>query len=111
MCYLIREQQAGASEARGATLPPSIDRLRPRWIAALAAALIGGVAVAALVAPPSTSPLLKTKDSAPAVSLASGVAVPTAAAALERGSAPLDDGVPSTSDVVKAGLGHCTHGL
>jgi hypothetical protein len=107
MCYLVREQQARAAERGGATLPPSFDRLRPRWIGAVAAALIGGLAVAALVAPPSTSPLLNTKDSAAPAPLASRAeAVPTAAV-VGQGSAPLDDGVPSSSDMVKAGMGHC----
>ena len=95
MCYLVREQQAGAAELGGATLPPSLDRLRPRLIGAVAAALIGGLAVAAMVAPPSASPLLNAKDSAaPAPIAAMAVAVPMTAV-VEQGSAPLDDGVPS----------------
>jgi hypothetical protein len=110
MCYLIREQQAGAAERGGATLPPSLDRLRPRWIGAVAAALIGGLAVAALVGPPSTPPPLETKDSA-AAPLASRVVSVPAAAVVEQGSAPLDDGVPSASDVMKAGASPCQHGL
>jgi len=110
MCYLVREKQAEAAERGGATLPPSLNRLRPRWVGAVAAALIGGLAVAALVAPPSTPPLLNTKDSAPAPLASRAVAVPTAAV-VEQGSAPVDDGVPSASDVVKAGMGHCDHGL
>jgi hypothetical protein len=111
MCYLVREKQAEAAERGGATLPPSLNRLRPRWAGAVAAALIGGLAVAALVAPPSTPPLLNTKDSAPAPLASRAVTVP-AAAVVEQGSAlPVDDGVPSTSDVVKAGMGHCDHGL
>jgi hypothetical protein len=108
MCYLFHEQQAGAAERGGATLPPSLDRLRPRLIGGVAAALIGGLAVAAIVAPPS---LLNAKDSAaPAPLAARAVAVPMTAV-VEQGSAPVDDGVPSASDVVKAGLGHCDHGL
>lgn len=109
MCYLVRERQAGMAEPGGATVPPSIDRLRPRWAGAIAAALIGGVAVAALVAP-STPPLSTVKDSARAPLVSSAPAVPTATV-VEQGSAPVDDGVPTSSDVVKAGLGHCDHGL
>ena len=109
MCYLIREQQAGAEERGGATLPPSL-RLRPRWAGAAAAALIGGLAVAALVAPSPTSPLLSTKDSAPAPITSTAVVVPTSAV-VRQGSAPVDDGVPSASDVVKVGMGECHHGL
>jgi hypothetical protein len=122
MCYLVREHRAGAAEPGGATLPPSLDRLQPRWIGAVAAALVAGVAVAALVAPPSTPPLLNVKDAAaPTVPLASKLeAVPAAAvlqttakssSPIEQSSTPLDDGVPSASDVVKAGMGHCEHGL
>lgn len=107
MCYLIREQQAGAAERGGAALPPSLERLRSRWIGAVAAALMGGLAVAAIVAPPSASPPLEAKASA--APLAAG-AVPTPAV-VELGSTPVDDGVPSAPDVVRAGLGHCDHGL
>jgi hypothetical protein len=111
MCYLIREQQAGAAERGGAALPPSLDRLRTRWIGAVAAALIGGLAVAAIVAPPSASPPLAAKASAaPAPLAASAVAVPTPAV-VELSSTPVDDGVPSAPDVVRAGLGHCDHSL
>ena len=110
MCYLYREQQAGAAERGGATLPPSLG-LRPRLIGAVAAALIGGLAVAAIVAPRSASPLLEAKNSAaPAPIAARSVAVPTAAV-VEQVSAPVDDGVPSAPDVVKASMGHCDHGL
>jgi hypothetical protein len=117
MCYLIREQQAGAAESGGAKLPPSPNRLRPRWVGAGAVALIGGLAMAALVAPQSTSPVLSTtapvvntKHAAPAPLASSGVAAPTGAV-VERGSAPVDDGVPSSTDTVKAGMGDCHHGL
>ncbi|HWP12093.1 MAG TPA: hypothetical protein VNN06_09750 [Ramlibacter sp.] len=110
MCYLIREHSAGAAERGAAALPPSLERMRPRWIGAVAAALIGGVAVAALVAQPSVSPSLSVKESAPpAAALASqAMAEPTAAGPV---SAPVDDGVSSAMEVVKAGMGQCEHGL
>lgn len=111
MCYLYREQQAEAAVRGGATLPPSLDRLRPRWVGAVAAALIGGLAVAAMVASPSASPLLNAKDSAaPAPLAARTVAVPTTGA-VEQSSLPVDDGVPGAPDMVKAGMGHCDHSL
>ena len=118
MCYLIREHRARAAENGGATLPPSLDRLQPRWAGAVAAALIAGVAVAALVAPAPTSPDLTVKDSAPAAPVASSATAVPAAAVLQAAAptAPtaekisLDDGVPSPSDVVKAGM-DCEHGL
>jgi hypothetical protein len=33
------------------------------------------------------------------------------AAKVETGAPQVDDGVPNTSDVAKAGLGQCHHGL
>jgi hypothetical protein len=33
------------------------------------------------------------------------------ASVVETGSPPADDGVPSSSDVAKAGMGQCHHGL
>jgi len=111
MCYLVRERQAGAAQPGGAALPPSPGRLRPRWAAAAVAALIGGLAMAALVAPPAKAPLLSATDSAPLAPVVSRAAAVPAAAGVEHGSAPFDDGLPSTSDVVKAGAGPCHHGL
>ena len=111
MCYLFREQQAGAAERGGAALPPGIDRLRPRLIGAVAAALIGGLAVAAILAPPSASPPLNAKESAAPASLAARAVVIPATAVVEQSSATVDDGVPSAPDVVKAGVGHCDHSM
>lgn len=110
MCYLIREQRAGA-QAGDTAAPQNLDRMRPRWAGAVAAALIGGLAVAAIVAPPSVSPLLSAKDSAaPAPLAASAVAVPTEAA-FRQSSTPVNDGVPTAPDTVKAGMGNCSHAL
>ncbi|MEO8653270.1 MAG: hypothetical protein ABI409_04035 [Ramlibacter sp.] len=110
MCYLYREQQAGAAQPGGATLPPSLDRLRPRLIGAVAAVLLGGLAVAAIVAPPSASPVLNAKDSgAPAPIAAKATALPMTPV-VEQGSVPVDDGVPG-DDMAKAGMGHCSHDL
>ncbi len=111
MCYLIREQRDGAALADDTAVPQSLDRLRPRWVGAVAAALIGGLAVAAIVAPPSVSPLSSAKDSAaPAPLAASAVALPTEAA-FRQSSTPVDDGVPTAPDTVKTGMGHCNHAL
>jgi hypothetical protein len=111
MCYLIREQRAGAALADDTAVPQNVDRLRPRWAGAVAATLIGGLAVAAMVAPPSASPLLSAKESAaPAPLAASAVALPTEAA-LRQSSTPVDDGVPTAPDTVKAAMGHCSHDL
>lgn len=111
MCYLIREHRTGAAEAGDTALPQNLGRMRPRWAGAVAAALIGGLAVAAIVAPPSVSPLLNAKDSAaPAPVDQSTGAVPTASV-VRQGSAPVDDGVPTAPDTVKAGMGNCSHEL
>ena len=111
MCYLVREHQAGASEPGGAVLPPSRGPLRPRSIGAVVAVLMAGVAVAALVAPPATSLRADTKDAAPVIPLASKTAILPTATGVEKSSLPVDDGVPSPSDVAKAGAGECHHGL
>jgi hypothetical protein len=112
MCYLVRHHQAGASEGGRAPQPPSLDRVRPRWVGAVGAALIGGLAVAAIVAPSSTSPPVRDRESAaPAPITSSAAAAVPMAAVVEAGSPPADDGVPGTSDVAKAGMGHCEHGL
>lgn len=120
MCYLVRQSQAEA-ERGGATTPPSLHSTRPRWAAAIAAALIGGVAVAALVGSPSTPPQMSAKE-IPGPLATQAQAVPVTAAVQQgsqqgfqqgsqQGSAPVDDGVPTASDVVKAGMGDCHHGL
>jgi hypothetical protein len=111
MCYLIREQRAGAVQGGDTAEPQNLDRMRPRWAGAVAAALIGGFAVAAIVAPASVSPLLSAKDSAaPAPLAATAAAVPTEAA-FRQGSTSIDDGVPAAPDTAKAGMGHCSHEL
>lgn len=113
MCYLVRHHQAGAAEGGSAPVPPSLDRARSRWTGAVAAALIGGLAVAAIVAPTSTSsPTLRDRESAaPApITTSTATAVPMAAV-VETGSTSADDGVPSTSDSAKAGMDQCHHGL
>ncbi len=105
MCYLVREPRAGAAGSGGASQPTGPDRLRPRWIGAIAAALMASLAVAAIVAP-SPSTLSNAKQSeAPAPLAAKLTAVP--AAGVERTAAPLavDDEVP------RAAAGHCDHGL
>ncbi|HXD43227.1 MAG TPA: hypothetical protein VN649_21870 [Ramlibacter sp.] len=110
MCYLIRQTQSETE--RGGSVPsPGLDRLRSRWIGAAAALLVGGVAVAALVGGPATPPA-QTKDSASAAPVVSRTAAVPTAAGVEQVSLPADDGVPtSSSDVVKAGLGHCHHDM
>lgn len=109
MCYLVREKQAEASERGGAPLPPGFGRLRPRWIGAVAAALIGGLAVAALIAAPGETAQLTAKDSGAPAPIASSAAQVPAAAVVEQFSVTLDEGAPSTSEVASTGMGRCDH--
>ena len=109
MCYLVRHQQAEAGRASPVT-PPSFDGLSPRWIGAAAATLIGGLALAAFVAPSST-PLLSAKEPAAPAPITARAAPMPLVPVVEQGSAGADDGVPTSSDVVKAGIGPCHHGM
>jgi len=111
MCYLVRHHQAGAAEGGTAPQPPSLDRVRPRWIGAAAAALIGGLAVAAIVTPTSTSAPVRDTQAAAPIATSAAVAVPVAAVVEPGSSVPADDGVPTSSDVAKSGMGECHHGL
>jgi hypothetical protein len=112
MCYVVRQQQA---EAAGAAVPPSQvpQRLRPRLVAAVAAAVFGGFALDALTGSPSAPPLSSQKDEAPTAPLVTRAATVPTSGVVEVGSGPVDDGVPtaSTRDVANAGVGHCHHGL
>jgi hypothetical protein len=119
MCYLVRHQQPEA-KLNPAETPPKIGSVRPRWIGAAAAMLIGGLAVAAaLVSQPSAPPSVKSQDLAATAPLnSSSVRLSSFESASRQSSqvvlptalAP-DDDVPAASDVAKAGLGHCEHGL
>jgi hypothetical protein len=111
MCYLVRQQQHEAQHD-GAPAAPGLDRLRPRWIGVGAAALATGLAVAAsLVSTPASAPIVNEKDAAAPAALVTVVkdtAVPAADGGAQK-SAPVDDGVPSAADGMKAA--GCHHGL
>ena len=109
MCYLVRHQQAEAGRESSAT-PPSFNGLRPRWIGAAAATLVGGLALAAFVAPSSTPRLTAKEAAGPAPITAKMSPVPLVPV-VEQGPAGVDDGVPTSSDVAKAGSGPCHHGM
>jgi len=107
MCYLIRDKQAGA-EHGSASSPEMSGKLRPRWIGAGAAALAGGLALAALVTP---APLTPPRQSAAAVPMTATMGAAPATPVVEQRTSAVDDGVPTTRhDVAKAG-GDCHHGL
>ena len=107
MCYLVR-QPATEGELGAVPPTPGSDRVRPRWAGAAVATVIGGLALAALVAPSPTQP---PQSAAPLAARTGSVPVEPASA-IERTSLPADDGVPtSTPDVARAGIGPCHHGL
>lgn len=108
MCYMLRQQQA-AAEPGGVTVPPRMDSVRPRWVAAAGAALIGGLALAAFVQPSSTSTLPEPAQAAALLPVAAKSTGSTGAPPTE-GLAP-DDGVPTASTSPKSGMGHCHQGL
>lgn len=108
MCYLIRERQAGAAQSAGATPAQNPQGLRPRWIGAIGATLIGGLTLAAIFDPPQASMVLEAEAPAPVAERTSAL---PGASGVEAGLAQIDDGVPSSPDRVKAGLGRCSHDL
>jgi hypothetical protein len=114
MCYLVRQQQAEAAPG-GSVEPPGFGSVRPRWVGAAAAMLIGGLAVAAaLVTTPSQAPQVQSarEAGAPLPVATRSTPLPAAAGGVEQTALPMDDGVPgSSTEMVKAGAGGCSHGL
>jgi hypothetical protein len=112
MCHLVREASA-AGDARSATQATPPLRVPPRWAGALGAALVGGLALAALVTPAPVPQEASVQPPAAAVVpvVLKTEAVPTATSG--AGPSPgVDDGVPTSPDVRKAaGLGGCHHEL
>lgn len=111
MCHLVRTQPEESPFTTTTPASPRPERLRPRWAGALAFALVGGFALAALVAPAPTAKVPEVPPTAAPVVKHAG-ALP-ATGGIERTSLPMDDGVPTapTTDVVGAGMGPCHHGL
>jgi hypothetical protein len=107
MCYGIRAEQAEPGR-EGASLPSSgLDRMRPRVAGAVAALLVAGFAMAALVAP---SPTMKTEQPAAAMLPVAGKMTVSPASLVEQTSTGMDDGVPTAMDT-KRHEGDCHHGL
>ena len=108
MCYLAREHQAPLEDEAAATSThtPSV---RPRWVGAAVAAVMGGFALAAFLAP-SVPPA--SADEAASVGPQPVAANLPAAPVADRGS-PIspDDGVPTSTDVAKSADSSCHHGL
>ena len=113
MCYLVRQQQP-AAELGGVAQPPGLPGVRPRWAGAAAVTLYGGLALAgALLTTPSMAPQVRSaKDAGAPLPVAEQRTQLPAGGGVQETSLQMDDGVPtSTSDIPKAGLGHCHHGL
>ena len=108
MCYLAR--QSAAEPERGASSPvPGSDRVRPRWAGAAAAAVIAGLALAALVAPSPTAPSLPKEKAAVAPVVTRTIEMPTAAT-VER-IVLGDDGLAAPPDTARAGIRPCAEEL
>lgn len=109
MCYMVRQQQP-EREVRGSSLPAGPERVRPRWAGALVAALVGGVALAALMVPNSAPPeasvvAQRGAPLAPVVARAS----PAPQGTVLEPAAGIDDGVPSSG--MKTAASPCHHGM
>ena len=107
MCYLAREHQAPL-EDDAATTSTHTPSVRPRWVGAAVAAMVGGFALAAFLAP-SVPPASADQASVGPQPVAAAN-VPTAPVA-ERSPISPDDGVPTSTDVAKAADSSCHHGL
>ena len=120
MCYRVRQENIAADVA-GATPPKEAagpQRLRPGWIGAGAAALVAGLAAAALVLPRGAAGEPQPPQQPQPV-----VAPPPPVAATQPvafttiidqtvSTLTLDDGVPApTQDVARSALGPCHDGL
>ena len=104
--------------------PPPTDaagphRLRPAWVGAGAAALVAGLAAAALVVPRGAAvepqPPQPQPSGAPAAAAAPAALTPNAVTPNIHqtvATLTLDDGVPApTQDVARSALGPCHEGL
>jgi hypothetical protein len=108
MCHLVRQQQPEAAFG-GSPARPASERPSPRWVVGAGAALLASFALAAFVAPGTPAPL-SAKEAAAVPVVARTVATP-ATGVVEAGSGLVDDGVPATPEVARAGAGNCHHGL
>lgn len=108
MCYLARQHHRAPLEDIERTPPSTIPQVRPRWVGAAVATIVGGVALAAFLAPPvPPASADEASTGAPPV-IAKDSLTPTA----ERLSLPADDGVPAAAPEVAMAAGReCSHGL
>lgn len=109
MCYRAHQASLSPDLAEGASVPASQPRVPPRWAGAALAAVIGSVALAALVAAPL--PPRSTSEVQPTAAPVTHDASTLQSAGGTHGSLPVDDGVPTAADVRKAAKGHCDYAL
>jgi hypothetical protein len=103
----------------GASQPSSgLERLRPRVAGAVAAVLVAGFALAALVAPSSLPRATLEKAQAAPIPVTAQALLPVAAKStvppggvVEQTSTAIDDGVPTALNETRRLGGDCHHGL
>ncbi|WP_332815479.1 hypothetical protein [Ramlibacter sp.] len=108
MCYLARHQKA--MEEGAITRPGDAGQHRPRWAGAGAAALVAGLAVAALFVPPAAPPVSADESQAVAATVVSTFA-PAPVVEQISITTTLDDGSPAADDSAKSAGGSCAHEL
>ena len=109
MCYRVRQASPSVDLAEDTRVPASQPGVRPRWAGVAVAAAVGSIALAALVAAPLPPPTASAVQQ-------TGAPLARDTSALQstggtQGSLPMDDGVPTATDVRKAATGHCDHAL
>jgi len=118
MCYLIRDE-AMEPEPKGAGATPPGVKLRPRWVAAGAVAVVGGLALAAMVTPSSLpeQPAPRHAATAPAPTQAVQSIPVATQKVIEHLTISggidntVDDGVPMSSDIARAKAHDCAEGM
>lgn len=120
MCHRILQEHAEPRRAAGArpVEPPGLRRPRSRWIGAGAAALVAGLAAAAVIAPTPHARIVEA-EAVPVAALpvapepvSMNLTVPSTGV-IEQTATTMDDGVPSApaTTTARSELGHCEHGL
>jgi hypothetical protein len=117
MCHLYREEQLQPEpEGKGAT-PPSLQMPRPRWAMAGALALVGGLALAALVTPSSLpeAPVQQRAAAAAPMKASPAKLQPVSNETVnEHLTLGVDDAVPASAaemTMTKAQATNCMEGL
>jgi hypothetical protein len=108
MCYSVRQASLHTQSDEAASAASERPGLRPRWAGVAAAAVFGGIALAALA--PSPSARTEVPPTAIPATIAATPMVQMATGGEQR-SLPMDDGVPTATELRKAAAGHCEHGL